>query len=57
MKSLPVTLEYFYIQAKDGGFGLYSLHCRYDICKVANLGHLLRSGIGGVLKRYIAAVA
>jgi hypothetical protein len=54
---LPVTKETFYISAKDRGFGLYSLHDRYDICKIANLGHLLSNGLGDMMKRYIAAVA
>jgi hypothetical protein len=57
MGGLPVTRETFYIQTKDGGFGLYSLHDRFDICKVTNLRHLLSSGIGGMMKRSIAAVA
>jgi hypothetical protein len=54
---LPVTRETFYISAKDGGFGLYSLHDRYEICKIANLGHQLSNGLGDMMKRYIAAVA
>jgi hypothetical protein len=53
---LPVTKETFYIPAKEGGFGLYSLHDRYDICKVANLGHLLSSTISDMMKRYIEAI-
>jgi hypothetical protein len=49
-------LKHFY-PAKDEGFELYSLNDRSDICKVANLGHLLSSGIGEMMKRYISAIA
>jgi hypothetical protein len=27
-----LTKEAFYIRAKDGGFGMYSLHERYHLC-------------------------
>jgi hypothetical protein len=57
MGNLPVSRETFYMQAKDGGFGPYSLHDRFDICKVLNLGLLLSSEIGDMMERYIAAVA
>jgi hypothetical protein len=53
---LPVTRETFYIPAEDRSFGLYSLYDRYDICKVANIGHLLSNGIGKMMKRYISAI-
>jgi hypothetical protein len=43
----------FDVQAKDGYSGFYSFHNRYSICKVANLGHLLSSGPGDIMKRYI----
>jgi hypothetical protein len=54
---LPLTKETFYIRARDGGFGLYSLKDRYHICKIANMGHLLSSKIGGIMRRYITQVA
>jgi uncharacterized alpha/beta hydrolase family protein len=33
------------------------LHDRYDICKIANLGHFITNGLENMMKRYIAAVA
>jgi hypothetical protein len=53
---IPMTCETFYIQAKDGGFGWFSLRDRYDICKLANMGHLLSSNIGSMMKKCIDLV-
>jgi hypothetical protein len=55
--SLPLTKEAFYVRPKEGYFGLYSLKNRYHICKIANMGHLLSSEIGGMMRRYITQVA
>jgi hypothetical protein len=48
---LPLTKDVFNIRAKDSGFGMYALHDRYHICKIANLGHLLSSDIGGMMRK------
>jgi hypothetical protein len=54
---LPLTKEIFYLWSREGGFGLYFLYNRYHICKITNLGHLLNSGIGEMMRHYIIQVA
>jgi hypothetical protein len=50
---LKVTKDTFYLRARDGGFGFLSLKDRYNICKVANMGHLLSSSIGTIYRHHI----
>jgi hypothetical protein len=42
---------------EDRRFGLFYLHERNHICKIANLGHLLSSDIGAMMQRKITHVA
>jgi hypothetical protein len=57
MISLNKKRETLDLRTKDGGFGLYPLKDRYHIVKIANMGHLLRSYIGGMMRRFITQIA
>jgi hypothetical protein len=46
IKGPGLPIELFYISWKDGGLSLTNLEQRYNICKIANLAHLLNDELG-----------